>query len=60
MKGDDSVRGNDGNDFLDGGAGDDLPYGDAWCGYPLWWEGLDRLYGGVGNDILDGAQVTIN
>jgi Ca2+-binding RTX toxin-like protein len=53
-----------GNDFLDGGAGDDQMYGDAGDDTLLGWEGADVIYGDAnyvpdewhGHDFVDGGD----
>jgi hypothetical protein len=43
----DEIATNAGNDFADGGAGDDAIHGQ---------QGIDRLFGGSGNDFIDGGR----
>ena len=43
----DEIATNAGNDFADGGAGDDAIHGQL---------GIDRLFGGAGNDFIDGGR----
>jgi Ca2+-binding RTX toxin-like protein len=42
----DEIATNAGNDFADGGPGDDAIHGQL---------GIDRLFGGAGNDFIDGG-----
>lgn len=42
-----TITGNDANNILNGGTGDDKLYGQ---------DGLDTLIGGAGNDVLDGGE----
>ena len=53
-QGDDEVDGYFGNDTLYGGPGDDVMRGDDDWDYPKRTDGQDRLYGGEGNDTLYG------
>ena len=43
----DTVYGGDGDDYIEGGYGNDSLFGD---------EGLDTLYGGSGDDLLEGGE----
>lgn len=54
-KGDDELVGGTGDDKLDGGAGDDYLYGGSGNDTLKGGAGNDDLYGGDGNDTLDGG-----
>lgn len=54
-EGDDIVQTIVANSIIDGGAGNDALYGDAWSDTLMGGDGFDRLYGGGGSDFLDGG-----
>lgn len=49
---DDTIRGEDGNDVLEGRDGDDMLYGDAGNDTLIGGNGIDSLYGSAGKDTL--------
>ncbi|MDB5471336.1 MAG: hypothetical protein JWR84_2896 [Caulobacter sp.] len=49
------VEGNNGQDQLEGGQGDDLMFGNGDADYLSGAGGADVLYGGLGNDVLKGG-----
>lgn len=59
LGGDDELYGNSGNDFIDGGWSYQED-GSLIVEHGLWWEGArsddDKLYGGIGNDVLVGGH----
>jgi Ca2+-binding RTX toxin-like protein len=52
----DTLYGNDGDDYLDGSRGEDRLYGNDGDDYLDGGRGEDRLYGGDGDDILYGGS----
>jgi Ca2+-binding RTX toxin-like protein len=50
------VHGNDGNDTITGGGGNDILFGDAGNDSILGGSGRDILVGGLGNDSLNGGD----
>ncbi|OEJ65676.1 hypothetical protein BEN30_13565 [Magnetovibrio blakemorei] len=45
-----------GNDYIDGGAGDDEIHGGGGADTLIGGQGNDQIYGDTGNDTLDGGQ----
>ena len=70
--GNDTLYGGFGDDYLEGGKGNDILYGDEGNdnimadGYyikysdsgieKIYWDGYDTLYGGEGDDLLEGSK----
>lgn len=54
--GNDTIKGNKGDDELYGGTGNDKLYGGAGDDYLVGGEGDDKLYGGAGHDYLVGGE----
>lgn len=54
--GNDTVRGNNTFDFIDGGAGNDKLHGGGGTDYLIGGRGNDTLDGGDGRDVLSGGS----
>jgi Ca2+-binding RTX toxin-like protein len=52
----DLFNGNDGNDDVFAGNGDDIIFGDAGNDFLVGGDGNDRLFGGIGDDYLSGSS----
>ncbi len=53
--GNDSITGNEADNYLSGGSGNDYLYGEAGNDYMDGWTGNDSMYGDDGDDYLDGG-----
>ena len=56
LEGDDTIRGGDGNDLINGEIGDDQLFGDDGDDTIKGSAGFDLLSGGIGDDVLDGGD----